>query len=106
MRPLSKLFLLTAVISSLLLSSCNEKEDFVTDKLQDYFILAPGKYITYRLDSMVFTNFGRTTEIHRYQVRDVVDMQVTDNLGRPAWGVYRYIRDSAGKQAWQPAGLT
>jgi hypothetical protein len=103
MRPIIISLLLITIISA---SSCNEKEDFVTDKLQDYFILAPGKYITYRLDSMVFTNFGRTTEIHRYQVRDVVDQQVTDNLGRPAYRIFRYIRDSAGTQSWQPAGLT
>jgi hypothetical protein len=86
--------------------SCNEKEEYNTDKLSDYIILTPGKYITYRLDSMVFTAFGRTTEIHKYQVKHVIDAQVSDNIGRPSYRVYVYIRDSAGLQPWQPAGNT
>ena len=53
---------------------------------------------------MVFTNFGRTTEIHRYQVKHVIDAQLTDNLGRPTWRVYTYIRDSAGTQNWNAMG--
>ncbi|MGH2553427.1 MAG: hypothetical protein ACRDEB_06895 [Chitinophagaceae bacterium] len=96
--------LLTVAMTALF--SCNKKEIYDTDKLSDYFILTPGKYITYRLDSMVFTNFGRSTEIHKYQVKHVIDAQVPDNSGRPSYRVYVYIRDSAGLQPWQPAGNT
>ena len=84
--------------------SCNEKEEFQTEPLTDYIPLAKGKYITYRLDSMVFTSFGRTTEIHRYQVKHTVDSLITDNLGRPSYRVYRYLRDSLGIQPWQASG--
>jgi hypothetical protein len=103
MRPYSffRLICLAAIASFLF--SCNEKEEFTTEKLQDYVVLAPGKFITYRLDSMVFTNFGRTTEIHKYQVKYVVDQLITDNLGRPSWRVYRYIRDSVDINSWTPA---
>src|SRR5258708_27533841 len=66
--------------------------------------LQPGKYITYRVDSTVFTNFGRTTEIHKYLVKHVVDAQVTDNLDRQGFRIYRYITDSTGTQPWQPNG--
>ncbi|HMK25263.1 MAG TPA: hypothetical protein VK483_04470 [Chitinophagaceae bacterium] len=106
MRPqsLTRFSLLAVIIFALF--SCNEKEEYNTDKLSDYIVLTPGKYITYRIDSMVFTNFGRTTEIHRYQVKHVIDAQVPDNLGRPSYRVYVYIRDSAGLQPWQPAGNT
>jgi hypothetical protein len=86
--------------------SCNKTEEYATDQLSDYMILTPGKYITYRLDSTVFTNFGRTIEIHKYQVKHVIDAQIPDNLGRPSYRVYVYIRDSAGLQPWQPAGNT
>lgn len=106
MRLISKLNLFLLLSFALGFSACNEKEDFTTDSLQDYFKMIPGKYITYRVDSMVFTNFGRNIEIHRYQIKDEVDAQITDNLGRPAFRVFRYIRDSAGTQSWQPAGLT
>lgn len=106
MNLFSKTSLYFTICISVFFASCNEKEVYTTDSLQDYFKMINGKYITYRLDSMVFTNFGRNTEIHRYQVKDVVDAQVTDNLGRPAFRIFRYIRDSAGLQAWQPASLT
>ncbi|HLG39444.1 MAG TPA: hypothetical protein VI461_07240, partial [Chitinophagaceae bacterium] len=67
--------------------SCSKKEEFTSEPLSDYIPLQTGKYITYRLDSMVFTNFGRNTEIHRYQVKHEIDAELTDNLGRPAWRV-------------------
>lgn len=90
--------------TSLLFISCDEKEEFNSDNIQDYVQLTPGRYIIYRLDSMVFTNFGRSTEIHKYQVKHEVDAQITDNLGRPAYRVYYSIRDSAGTLPWQQMG--
>ncbi|MBL7745361.1 MAG: hypothetical protein JNN00_17945 [Chitinophagaceae bacterium] len=84
--------------------SCSKKEEFVSEPISDYIPLQTGKYITYRLDSLVFTNFGSNTEIHRYQVKHEVDQQITDNLGRPSWRVFTYIRDSAGTQPWVPNG--
>ncbi|MEO7984239.1 MAG: hypothetical protein ABI688_09170 [Bacteroidota bacterium] len=96
-------WLLAFVVLSLF--SCKtEKEEFITENISDYIPLTPGKYITYRIDSLVFTNFGRIQETHRYQVKDQVDSKVTDNLGRPAYRVFRYLRDSLGVTAWQPAG--
>jgi hypothetical protein len=84
--------------------SCNDKtETFQTEQLSEYIPLATGKYITYRIDSMVFTNFGRNTEIHKYQVKHIIEQQITDNLGRPSYLVYRYIRDSVNAQSWTPA---
>ncbi|HWR33418.1 MAG TPA: hypothetical protein VN451_07830 [Chitinophagaceae bacterium] len=92
-----------AVFITFFILSCNKKEDFVTDQLKDYIPLIPGKYISYRLDSMVFTNFGRNTEVHKYQVKDVVDALITDNLGRPSYRVFRFIRDSVDASSWTPA---
>jgi hypothetical protein len=106
MRHLSlfRFFLLAAAIFTLF--SCNKKDEYITDKPTDYIQLTPGKYITYRLDSMVFRGFGTITEIHKYQVRHVIDALITDNLGRPSYRVFVYIRDSAGLQPWQPSGNT
>lgn len=105
MRPF---YLQLIGISSFLLfitSSCtSEKEELPTEQINEYMLLAPGKYITYRLDSLVFTNFGRTIETHRYQVKEQVDALITDNLGRPSYRVFRYLRDSLGTTAWQPSG--
>jgi len=98
---ITRLYFLAAIVTAFF--SCNEKEEFSTDKLEDYSPLVTGKYITYRLDSMVFTNFGRTTEIHKYQVKFIVDALITDNLGRPSYRIYRFIRDSVDATSWTPA---
>jgi hypothetical protein len=106
MRHLSIFRFSILAVATVALFSCNKKEDYVSDKLSDYIPLSVGKYITYRLDSMVFTGFGRVTEIHKYQVKHVIDALITDNIGRPSYRVYVYIRDSAGLQSWLPAGNT
>jgi hypothetical protein len=87
------------------ISSCKkETEEFKTDAIADYMPLAVGKYITFRLDSTVFTNFGRNEEIHRYREKHVVDAQVPDNLGRPSYRIIRYLTDSLGTQPWVESG--
>lgn len=106
MRPVLLHRLLFFIVTATALFSCSsEKEEFVTDNISDYYLkLTPGKYISYRIDSTVFTNFGRTIETHRYQVKDQVDALITDNLGRPAYRIFRFRRDSLGTTAWVPAG--
>ena len=104
MKIFSYLRLSLAALVIVAFISCNEKEDFTSESIADYYPTIVGKYITYRIDSMVFTNFGRNTEIHKYQVKHQVDALITDNLGRPAYRVYRYIRDTAGTLPWQASG--
>ncbi|HVZ57995.1 MAG TPA: hypothetical protein VG870_15145 [Chitinophagaceae bacterium] len=100
--PLLNRMALLLLAASLLNSCKKQTETFTTEPLDDYLPLQVGKYITYRLDSTVFVNFGKVEEIHKYQVRFVIDAEVTDNLGRPGYRVYRYISDSAGTQPWTP----
>ncbi len=95
------------LIASLLifLSSCTDKkEEFVTEPLSDYLPLQPGKYITYRIDSLVFTNFDRDIETHSYQVKHVVDAEIKDNLGRPSYRIYRFLRNADGTGEWASNG--
>ncbi len=105
MRPLV-LQILPLLLSALLLFSCKEKfEDFKVESPEDYIIsLQSGKYITYRLDSLVFTQQGRSEETHSYQEKHLVNGQIADNLNRPSFRVYRSIRDLAGTQPWRPSG--
>jgi len=103
MRILSVSRLCLFAILATVLFSCDEKEEFASDKISDYVPLTTGKYITYRLDSLVFTNFDRIAEVHKYQVKHVIDAQITDNLGRPAYRVFRFIRDSVDATSWTPA---
>ena len=87
-----------------ILSCEKQTEDFETESLSEFVLTQPGKYITYRLDSTVFTNFGRNVEVRRYQVKHVVDAAITDNLGRPSYRIYRYITDSLATESWKPNG--
>src|SRR5437868_10307938 len=89
-----KVFFFLITISIVFLSSCKKStEVFNTAPLSDYYPLTVGKYITYNLDStVVYQNFGQTQNMKSYQVKLVVDAQITDNLGRPASRIIRYIR--------------
>lgn len=101
----NRLQLITVLLGTLVLFSCKKKtEEFQTDSLLDYVRLQTGKYITYNLDSTVFVNFGRNTEVHSYQEKHVVDAQISDNLGRTGYRIFRYLRDPQGTQPWQAAG--
>ena len=70
----------------------------------EYQPLSVGKFITYRLDSTVFVNFGRDEEIRSFEEKHVFDAEVLDAQGRPAFRVFRYTRDTAGLESWKPAG--
>lgn len=93
-----------AILASLLFLSCKkETEEFKTDAVSDYLLMKPGKYITYRIDSMV-TNRGAAFVTRSYQEKNLVDALITDNLGRSSYRIFRYLRDTAGISPWQPAG--
>jgi hypothetical protein len=91
-----KLFSFTVIASVIIFSACKKTtEEFVTAPLSDYFPLTVGKYITYSLDSTVYySNFGLTATVNSYQVKHYVDARITDNLGRPAYRIIRYLRSS------------
>lgn len=84
----------------LVFASCKkENADFRLEPVTDYFPLEIGKYITYDLDSTVFTNFNQDLTVKHYQAQYRVDASVTDNLGRPGFTVSRYLRQDS-TQPW------
>jgi hypothetical protein len=98
--PLPRLTILAVLITTTLFSCTDKKEEFTTEALADYMPLAVGKYITYRVDSMVFTAFGRATEIHKYQVKHIIDATITDLEGHTSYRVNTFIRDSVNTSSW------
>jgi hypothetical protein len=62
-------------------------EEFNTLTISELIPLKIGKYITYRVDSLVFINNGKSETIRRYQMKHVVEWQSSDNLNRPSWRV-------------------
>ena len=91
------------ILSAFSLFSCSEKtEEFETELLSDYLPLLPGKYITYRIDSLTLTDFGKSLETHSYEVKHVVDAEIKDNLGRLSYRIYRFLRNADGTGEWAP----
>ena len=70
-------------------TACGNKLEQIDDaalqpeRLQELVPLQPGKYITYRLDSTVFTNLGLTREVHTYHEKNVIDA-FNNRCSRPA----------------------
>jgi len=94
-----------AMLGLLAITGCKkETEEFSSEPLSEYLPLQIGKYISYRLDSTVFTESGRKEVIRTYQEKFEVAQELTDNLGRPSYRLDRFIRDSAGNNAWTRAG--
>ncbi len=84
------------------LNSCKKQiDDFTSAPLSDYYPLQVGNYVTYQLDSTVFINFGQRDTVIKYQVQDRVDAQITDNTGRTAFRIIRFIRKNEN-QDWSP----
>jgi hypothetical protein len=85
--------LLPIVLCIVLFAACKKQsEELQVVPISDYAPLTVGKYITYSLDSLVYASFG-TVETHRfYEVKYQVMDSITDNLGRKAFRMVRYIR--------------
>jgi hypothetical protein len=85
--------LLSILFCVVVFASCKKQsEEIQIVPISDYAPLSVGKYITYSLDSLVYANFG-TVETHRYyEVKYQVQDSITDNLGRKAFRMIRYIR--------------
>lgn len=98
---MAKYFIGLFFISIFFISCKKENASFSSESVNDYFPLQIGKYITYNLDSTLFINFGQKDTLIRYQVQDRVDAQITDNLGRPAYRIIRYIRKDTSED-WIP----
>jgi hypothetical protein len=97
-----KVFLSLSIIAAAFFSSCNKDAEVLDlPAVQDYAPQLVGKYITYNLDSTVYINFGTKDTVIKYQVKHQVDGTLTDNLGRPAYRITRYIRKTAAN-SWVP----
>lgn len=97
------------VVAALVISVCflacdKQVEDFSVDKAGAFINVQVGKFRTYRLDSTVFTNFGRNLEVRSYEEKHVVDGEIKEfNLS--GFRVQRYIRKlNAPSEPWKSSG--
>ncbi|MBC7904868.1 MAG: hypothetical protein H7Y27_15690 [Gemmatimonadaceae bacterium] len=96
-RPASLILALGLMVAA---ACSSKKDDFSSVNIHDYLPLTPGKYIIYKVDSVLFPNFGSVRETHSYVFRDLVDQQLTDNIGRPSFRMKRQRRDPNNAAAW------
>lgn len=84
------------------LNSCSKSTDQppANMNMADYYPLQVGKYITYKLDSTVFTNLGTKREIKTYYVQDLIEAVIKDNLGQDAWRIRRKMRSTTDTTQW------
>lgn len=95
MKKIVPLICITALMLSL--NACKKStEIFNPNPATEYFPLTVGKYITYKLDSLVFVNFGASSVVRSFEVKYVTDAIVKDNIDTPAYRIVRYIRKTAG----------
>ncbi len=80
-----------------------ENGSFTSAKISDYFPLETGKYITYHLDSIVYISFGTRDTTISYEAKYVVDSLIYDNIGRPGYRIFRFLRKTA-TDTWEPSG--
>ena len=102
-KTIGKWLLLAGLITLAACGKENADPDF--EDVSDYLVLEPGKTLIYQLDSIVKTPFNDTAfSTISYEAKDVVDAEITDNLGRSSWRVYRYLRplNSTDENAWTP----
>ncbi len=94
MKKILPLILLVATVCTM--TACEkETENFNPNPSTEYFPLSVGKYISYKLDSLVFINFGTSAVVRSFEVKYTVDAQITDNLDSPAYRIVRYIRKTS-----------
>jgi hypothetical protein len=90
---MKKLLYASILLFAVIIASCSKKTDVLSfENIQDYNLQIIGKQITYRLDSTLYIHFGTKDTVISYFVKDSVMAQVTDNLGRTAYRIFRYSR--------------
>ena len=87
----------------LIVAGCRKTSNYHSVPVASYFMpLQVGKEITYRLDSLTFYYYGQLDTITSYLAKDSVESATTDNSGRPAWLITRYLSDTTGTAPWTP----
>lgn len=74
------------------LISCKKKTDPPVEVGYDYAPTTIGKYVVYDVDSIVYDDFTHDTLEFKYRIKEKLAENITDNEGRPAIKLIRYIK--------------
>jgi hypothetical protein len=87
------LFILATLLFSMI--SCTKKKipaDNTALLGLDYYPTTLGKYVIYDIDSIVYTDLPKDTLEYKYRIKEKLADSFTDNLGKPAIRIERYIK--------------
>lgn len=84
--------LLYVLILSISVSCTKHKAETPPDLGYDYAPIKIGKYVVYDVDSTVYDDFFGDTIITKYRIKEKFEENITDNEGRSAIRLVRYIK--------------
>lgn len=89
-----KKFSFILISISALFASCSKKKGPAGDGGLglDYYPAKEGKFVVYEVDSTVYTDLPVDTISYRYRIKEKIADSFTDNEGRPAIRLERYIK--------------
>lgn len=93
MNRFAVLFLMACTGFVLALDSCKKDPPPTVDLGLNYFPANVGHYVVYEVDSTVYDDFNHDTDVYRYQVKELIESEFTDNEGRPALRIERWIKN-------------
>ena len=71
---------------------CKSKTETPPDVGYDYAPTNIGKYVVYDVDSTIYDDFHHDTIYSKYRIKEQLAEAITDNQGRPAIKLIRYIK--------------
>jgi hypothetical protein len=87
---------------TMLFSACKDKEETLNiTSLDTWYPTTVGKYITYKVDSTTYGNFGSVKVVRTSYAKDEFVANVTDNLGRPSVRITRSYKERLA-DTWTP----
>lgn len=87
-----KINYLLAFLMFFALLSCKKKTEDPPDVGYAYAPETIGKYIVYDVDSTIYDDFAHDTTNYKYRIKEKLEEAITDNEGRPAIKLVRYIK--------------
>ncbi len=71
---------------------CKNKTETTPDVGYDYAPINIGKYVVYDVDSTIYDDFHHDTTYSKYRIKEHLAEAITDNQGRDAIKLIRYIK--------------
>lgn len=90
MRVIYSLFYI--IFLSISVSCTKHKTETAPDLGYDYAPTQIGKYVIYDVDSIIYDDFSGDTIITKYRIKEKLEENITDNEGRSAIRLVRYIK--------------